>query len=210
MIGAGLRQLLRGEGYSVDWVQNARLADSAALSTPYDLMLLDLGLPDTDGLQWLRSLRKRDASLPVIILTARDGLAERVRGLDAGADDYLVKPFASEELMARIRAVDRRRSGRSHPELRAGPLRMDPARHLVWLNDQEVEVSARDFSLLQLLMSREGAVVSREQIEDGLYGWHEEIASNAVEVRIHHLRKKLGSDVIQTVRGVGYRIRAQA
>jgi two-component system response regulator QseB len=209
MIGEGLRQGLRSAGYVVDWVQDGQAADTAARSTPYDLLLLDLGLPGKDGLQVLRAIHARDADLAVIVITARDGLTDRLAGLDAGADDYLVKPFALAELVARVRAVSRRRSGRPHPELRAGPLRMDPARHLVWLHDQAVEVSAKDFSLLRLLMDREGVVVSREHLEEKLYGWNEEIASNAVEVRIHNLRKKLGSDVIQTVRGVGYRIRVQ-
>ena len=209
MIGEGLRQGLLGAGYVVDWVQDGRVAEAAARATQYDLLLLDLGLPGKDGLQLLRSLHARDAELAAIIITARDALAERLSGLDAGADDYLVKPFAVAELIARIRAVSRRRSGRTHPELRAGPLRMDPSRHLVWLHDQEMEVSAKEFSLLRLLMDREGIVVSRKDLEDKLYGWGEEIGSNAVEVRIHNLRKKLGADVIQTVRGVGYRIQVQ-
>ena len=209
MIGEGLLRVLRRERYAVDWAQDGKVAETATLSTPYDLLLLDLGLPELDGLQLLRRLRRRDTELPVIIVTARDGLADRIRGLDSGADDYLVKPFAGEELVARIRAISRRRAGRGEPELRAGPLRMDPALHRVWLNDEPIEVSAKDFSLLRLLMDRTGVVVSREQIEDRLYAWNEEIASNAVEVRIHNLRKKLGSDVIQTVRGVGYRVRTQ-
>jgi len=209
MIGEGLRQGLRGAGYTVDWVQDGRVAEAAARATAYDLLLLDLGLPGKDGLQLLRSLHARDAELAAIIITARDALADRLSGLDAGADDYLVKPFAVAELVARIRAVSRRRAGRTHPELRAGPLRMDPSRHLVWFHDQPIDVSAKDFSLLRLLMDREGVVVSRMELEDKLYGWGDEIASNAVEVRIHNLRKRLGTAVIQTVRGVGYRIRVQ-
>ena len=210
MIGEGLRQGLRGAGYTVDWVQDGKVAEAAARSTPYDLLLLDLGLPGKDGMQLLRSLQARDAELASIIITARDGLTDRLSGLDSGADDYLVKPFAVAELIARIRAVSRRRSGRIHPELKAGPLRMDLSRHLLWLHEQPIEVSAKDFSLLWMLMDRAGVVVSRKDLEDKLYGWGEEIGSNAVEVRIHNLRKKLGTEVIQTVRGVGYRIQVQA
>ncbi len=160
-------------------------------------------------MQLLKLLRQRDEAVPVIIITARDALPDRLAGLDGGADDYLVKPFAIEELIARIRAVGRRQAGRLHPELRVGPLRLDPARHLLWLRDEPVSVSAKEFAMLQLLMRRPGVVLSREQIEERLYGWDEEIGSNAVEVRIHNLRKKLGADVIQNVRGVGYRIREQ-
>ena len=145
MIGEGLRQGLRGAGYTVDWVRDGRVAEAAVRSTPYDLLLLDLGLPGKDGLPLLRSLHARDADLATIIITARDGLAERLSGLDAGADDYLVKPFALAELAARIRAVSRRRSGRTHPELRAGPLRMDPSRHLVWLPSRHSRVISNPF-----------------------------------------------------------------
>lgn len=210
LIGSGLQQGLRREGYTVDWVRDGQAAATAWQMAPYGLLLLDLGLPGQHGLQLLKSLRERDDALPVIIITARDALADRLAGLDGGADDYLVKPFAIEELTARIRAVGRRQAGRARPELRVGPLRMDPARHLLWLGDEAVTVSAKDFALLRVLMDSPGVVLSREQIEDRLYGWDEEIGSNAVEVRIHHLRKKLGVEVIQTVRGVGYRIREQA
>ena len=210
MIGSGLQQGLRRDGYSVDWVQDAKGATAALQALPYGLLLLDLGLPGQDGIQLLRLLRQRKQTVPVIVITARDALTDRLEGLDSGADDYLVKPFAIEELIARIRAVGRRQAGRTHPELCVGPLRLDPVRHLLWLRGESIDVSAKDFALLQELMSNPGEVLSREQIEDRLYGWGEEIGSNAVEVRIHHLRKKLGTEVIQTVRGVGYRIREDA
>jgi DNA-binding response OmpR family regulator len=210
MIGAGLQQGLRGEGYIVDWVQDGEAARSAARLAPYALLLLDLGLPGEDGMQLLRALRHRDEALPVIIITAREALADRLAGLNGGADDYLIKPFAIEELIARIRVVVRRQAGRLHSELRVGALRLDAVRHLLWLHDELVNVTAKDFALLQVLMDRPGAVISREQIEEQLYGWDDDLGSNAVEVRIHNIRKKLGSDVIQTVRGVGYRIREQS
>lgn len=210
MIGDGLQQGLRREGHTVDWVQDGKAGAAAVQMAPYGLILLDLGLPGQDGMQLLKLLRQRDEAVPVIIITARDALPDRLAGLDAGADDYLVKPFAIEELIARIRAVGRRQAGRPNPELCVGPLRLDPARHLLWLRDEPVSVSAKDFAMLQLLMEGPGVVLSRETIEERMYGWDEEIGSNAVEVRIHNLRKKLGAEVIQTVRGVGYRIREQA
>lgn len=210
MIGSGLQRGLRRDGYSVDWVQDAEGASAAMRAVSYGLLLLDLGLPGQDGMQLLRLLRQRKQTVPVIVITARDALTDRLAGLDSGADDYLVKPFAIEELIARIRAVGRRQAGRTHPELCVGQLRLDPVRHLLWLRGESIAVSAKDFALLQELMTNPGEVLSREQIEDRLYGWGEEIGSNAVEVRIHHLRKKLGTEVIQTVRGVGYRIREDA
>jgi len=206
MIGSGLQQGLRKEGYTVDWVQDGKSALLALETTPYALLLLDLGLPQQDGMTVLKALRRRDESLPAIIITARDALPDRLSGLDSGADDYLVKPFALDELIARIRAVSRRQAGRAQTELRAGPLRLDPVRHLLWLHEQPVSVSAKEFALLHELMREPGAVLSREQLEDRLYGWGEEVGSNAIEVHIYNLRKKLGAEVIRTVRGVGYRI----
>jgi DNA-binding response OmpR family regulator len=210
MIGAGLREGLRRAGHAVDWVTNGRAADSALQLTAYGLLVLDLGLPERDGTDVLTSLRARDAKLPVIIITARDALPDRLAGLDGGADDYLVKPFAIDELLARIRAVCRRQAAPVRTELRAGPLRMEPQRHLLWLRDVPITVSAKDFALLEALMRSPGTVLSREELEERLYGWDDEIGSNAVEVRIHHLRRKLGAEVIQNVRGVGYRIREDA
>ena len=204
IIGQGLEQGLRQEGYSVDWAQDGKAALLALETTPYALLLLDLGLPRLDGTQVLKTVRERDEAVPVIIITARDSLADRLAGLDSGADDYLVKPFALEELLARIRAVSRRLSGRAQNELHCGQLRLDLVRRQVWLRDEPVNISAKDFALLHELMRVPGVVLSREQLEDRLYGWDEEVSSNAVEVRIHNLRKKLGSDVIRNVRGVGY------
>lgn len=210
LIGDGLQQGLRREGYVVDWVTSCNFARTALQLAPYGLLLLDLGLPDQDGIELLQWLRQRDTAVAVIVITARDALKDRLKGLDNGADDYLVKPFAIEELVSRMRAVARRQAAPMSRELRIGPLRLDCARHLLWLRDEPVTVAAKDLALLEVLMARPGVVLSRAQIEDRMYGWGDEIGSNAVEVRIHHLRKKLGADVIQNVRGVGYRIREDA
>ncbi|WP_186134716.1 response regulator [Burkholderia gladioli] len=206
LIGSGLEEGLRHEGFAVDWVRDGDAASLALRTTPYGLMLLDLGLPGRDGLSLLSSLRRRDDALPAIVITARDALSDRIAGLDAGADDYLVKPFALEELLARIRAVNRRHSGRAQSTLSAGALRLDPVRHQVWLGGDEVALSPKEFVMLHELMVDPGAVISREQFEERLYSWGEEIESNAVQVHIHNLRKKLGHVAILTVRGVGYRI----
>jgi DNA-binding response OmpR family regulator len=215
MIGAGLRDALRLEGHAVDWVRDASAAQSTLASERFDLVLLDLGLPPgpagaavRDGLDVLRSLRAREDSTPVIVLTARDGLGDRVAGLDAGADDYLVKPFELDELTARMRAVLRRHSGRAQPVLRHGGVTLDPATRQVTKDGQPVLLSAREFAVLEALMARPGALLSRAQLEDRLYGWGEEIESNAVSVYIHQLRRKLGADFIRNVRGVGYFVAA--
>lgn len=211
LIGHGLQEGLRLEGFTVDWVQDGKAA-AAALelkTVPYAMLLLDLGLPHLDGMKLLKSMRQHNNSVPVIIITARDGLPDRLDGLDSGADDYLVKPFALEELISRIRAVTRRQTGRAQTELVAGALRLDPVHHQLWLGDEEVSASPKEFALMQELMLDPGAVISREQLEERLYGWGEEIASNTLEVHISKLRKKLGSDVIRTVRGVGYSIGEQ-
>ncbi|MBU9410433.1 response regulator [Burkholderia multivorans] len=206
LIGSGLEQGLKQEGFAVDWVKDGDAASLALRSTGYGLLLLDLGLPNRDGLAVLASLRRRDETLPTIIITARDGVRDRIAGLDSGADDYLVKPFELEELLARIRAVNRRHAGRAQTALAIGALRLDPVKHQVWLHDDEVPLSPKEFVLLHELMREPGAVISREQFEERLYSWGEEIESNAVQVHIHNLRKKLGHDMIRTVRGVGYRI----
>ncbi|MGZ2746872.1 response regulator [Burkholderia stagnalis] len=206
LIGSGLEQGLKQEGFAVDWARDGDAASLALRTTRYGLLLLDLGLPNRDGLSVLAALRRRDENVPAIIITARDGLSDRIAGLDSGADDYLVKPFALEELLARIRAVNRRHAGRAQTLLAIGPLRLDPVKHLVWLGDDEVALSPKEFVLLHELMREPGAVISREQFEERLYSWGEEIESNAVQVHIHNLRKKLGHDTIRTVRGVGYRI----
>lgn len=206
MVGTALRKGLQQEGHSVDWVRDGTAAEVALRANPYDLLVLDLGLPRRDGLVVLAELRARETSLPVIVITARDQLEDRVRGLDLGADDYLVKPFDLDELAARIRAVARRSAGRATPQITHGDVSLDPATHSVTLRGEPVAVSAREFALLLALMERPHAVLSRAQLEERLYGWDEEVASNAVEVHIHHLRRKLGEHFIRTVRGLGYRL----
>jgi two-component system response regulator QseB len=204
MVGAALRKGLQQEGHSVDWAQDGRAAEAALGSHAYDLVILDLGLPGKDGTRVLADLRRARNPVPVIITTARDQLDDRVRGLDLGADDYLVKPFDLDELAARIRAVARRHGGRANVQLEHNDVRVDPVSHEVFLGGEPVAVSAREFALLVALMERPHAIVSRAQLEERLYGWDEEVASNAVEVHIHHLRRKLGERFIRTVRGLGY------
>jgi len=206
MIGESVRKGLRQDGFAVDWVQDGRAAEIALDSEPYDLLLLDLGLPGKDGLDVLGTLRRRGNAIPILVLTARDGVSDRVKGLDAGADDYLVKPFDLEELAARIRALLRRKAGRSDPLIRVGTLALDPATHAAFLDGEPVALSAREFALLQALAERPGVVLSRSQLEEKLYGWNEEVESNTVEVYIHALRKKIGADFIRNVRGVGYMV----
>ena len=206
MIGDSVRQGLSQDGFVVDWVRDGRAAELAILNEVYDLMLLDLGLPKKEGLDVLRALRSKGNAVPVMILTARDAVADRVKGLDAGADDYLVKPFDLDELSARIRALLRRRSGRVEPLIQVGALSMNPATHEVSLKGQPVTLSAREFALLAALLDRPGAVLSREQLEEKMYGWDREVGSNTVEVHIHSLRRKLGPDFIKNVRGVGYMV----
>ena len=216
MIGESLRNALRIEGHAVDWVRDVAAADATLASERFDLVLLDLGLPpggatpprsgepSGDGLGVLRRLRAREDATPVIVLTARDARGDRVAGLDAGADDYLVKPFDLDELNARIRAVLRRHAGRAQPLMVHGGVTLDPATRQVSQDGVPVTLSAREFAVLEALMARPGALLSRAQLEDRLYGWGEEIESNAVSVYIHQLRRKLGADFIGNVRGVGY------
>jgi two-component system, OmpR family, response regulator QseB len=206
MIGDSLRKALRQDGFTVDWVRDGRSAESALESGVHDLLLLDLGLPGKDGIEVLRSLRARRKTLPVLILTARDAVPDRVAGLNAGADDYLVKPFDLDELVARIHALLRRQAGRADAVIRHGELELFPASHEARLNGQPLILSAREFSLLQALLDRPGTVLSVPQIEEKIYGWDDEVGSNTVEVYIHSLRKKLGSGFIKNVRGVGYMI----
>jgi len=206
MIGESLRKGLRLEGYTVDWAQDGRAAELAIENESYGLVLLDLGLPRKDGLSVLTGLRSRKERVPVLILTARDAVADRIKGLDAGADDYLVKPFDLDDLAARIRAVLRRHAGHADSVLRSGELALDLATHQVSFQGKTVPVSAREFALLEALLERPGTPLSRSRLEERLYGWGEEVASNAVEVHIHNLRKKLSESVIRNVRGVGYLI----
>ena len=209
MIGNSLRTGLRQDGYTVDWVRDGAAAELATAATAYDAILLDLGLPGRSGLELLAHWRKQHNPVPVLIVTARDAVADRVRGLDTGADDYLVKPFDLDELAARLRALLRRRSGRATPVIEIGPLTLDPASHEVHLDGAAINLSAREFGVLHALLENPGIPLSRAQLEDRLYGWEEEIGSNAVEVHIHALRRKLGSDWIRNVRGVGYMVPRQ-
>lgn len=203
-LGDGLTVGLRQAGFAVDWLRDGHAADLALQSEQFDLVLLDLGLPRLGGMAVLNKARERGQSMPILVLTARDATGDKVAGLDAGADDYLVKPVDLDELTARIRALARRSAGRSAPLLVLGDLTLDPAAREIRLAGEQIELSGREFSLLQLLMENAGRVLTRSQLEQSLYGWREEPDSNALEVHIHHLRKKLGSDRIRTLRGVGY------
>ncbi|HEX7606962.1 MAG TPA: response regulator transcription factor [Usitatibacter sp.] len=204
MIGEAARQGLRNEGHTVDWVRDGREAEASVASAAYDLVLLDLGLPRRDGLAVLKGWRTRGENVPVLIITARDSVTDRIAGLDAGADDYLVKPFDLDELSARVRAVLRRRSGRAASTMKIGELEIDASSKLVKWKGDEVSLSAREYALLEALADRPGAYLTRAQLEERLYGWDEEIASNAVEVHIHGLRRKLDPSLIRNVRGMGY------
>lgn len=206
MIGNSLRKGLRAEGFAVDWLRDGRAAEIALDTTQYTLILLDLGLPGKDGLTILGHWRRAGINVPVLILTARDAVSDRVNGLDSGADDYLVKPFDLAELLARMRALLRRQSGRTETVIEYGMLRLDPATHSVEYHEKPVQLSSREFALLHALLENPGTVLSREQLENRLYGWGEEVESNAVEVHIHHLRRKLHPALIHTLRGIGYRI----
>ena len=204
MLGSATRQALRDATHAVDWVLDGASALTAAQGGEYELMLLDLGLPKRDGLSVLQALRQSGSNLPILILTARDGLEDRVRGLDLGADDYLVKPFESAELLARIRAVARRQGGQAQPLLSNGVMELDPVTREVRFQGQTQRLTAREYALLHALLLRPGAILSRSELEDRIYGWNEEVESNAVEFLIHSLRKKLAPEVIKNVRGVGW------
>ncbi|MFM2056615.1 MAG: hypothetical protein RLY71_1000 [Pseudomonadota bacterium] len=204
MIGDALRLALRHEGWAVDWVRDGEAARQTLATETFELVLLDLGLPGLDGLAVLRGLRARHDRTPVIVLTARDALADRVAGLDSGADDYVVKPVEVEELSARMRAVLRRHTGRAEPALVCGDVTLDPATKQVMCKGEPVLLSAREYALLEALMLRPGAILSRAQLEDRLYGWGDAVESNAISVYIHQLRRKLGAYFIRNIRGVGY------
>ncbi len=206
MIGKAVREGLMRAGFTVDWVTDGRAADLALGNGVYDLAILDLGLPKKDGMAILASLRAASNFIPVLIASARDTVADRIAGLEAGADDYVLKPFDLDELVARVRALLRRHAGSGSPLLKCGALVLDPLRKMVVQDDVAIELSAKEFALLETLMQRPGAVLSREQLEESVYGWGDEIGSNAIEVHLHHLRKKLGSATIKNVRGVGYRV----
>ena len=206
MIGVAVRDALLQDGYVVDWLRDGERADAALAAGQYDLALLDLGLPGKDGLAILRGLRSRRQAMPVIVITARDAIESRIAGLDAGADDYIVKPFDLEELAARIRSALRRSAGRPEPDLALGDVSVDLARRTVLRHGQPLTLSAREYAIVEALALRPGAILSRAQLEQRMYGWGEEVDSNAVEVHIHAIRKKLGTDFIRNVRGVGYYI----
>lgn len=206
MIGRAVVAGLRDGGYTVDWVQDGTEAELALGHHVYDLALLDLALPRRGGLEILKGLRRAGNKLPVVIITARDAVEDRVAGLDHGADDYLVKPFNLDELLARARAVIRRQAGRATSEMMYGALTVDPVQRTVSFRGSRVDLSAREFAVLEALMKDPGAVVSREKLEDAVYGWEQEVDSNTIEVHLHHLRRKLTPQLIRNVRGVGYRI----
>ena len=206
MIGEAVAQALKDASYAVDWVRDGQTALTTLETLPYGIVLLDLGLPMKDGFEVLRTIRAKKIPVPLLVITARDGLEDRIRGLDSGADDYVIKPFEMAELLARMRAVVRRKAGVSAPVMTNGSVSLDPATREASLNGQPTRLSSREFSLLHALMVRPGAILSRAELEDRIYGWNEEVESNAVEFLIHALRKKLGSDAIKNVRGVGWMV----
>lgn len=204
LLGDGLQVALSNEGHTVEWVEDGESADAALRAGAFDLVVLDLRLPKISGLEVLRALRGRGDATPVLILTAMDAIDDRVKGLDLGADDYLVKPFDMKEFFARVRSLERRAKGRASVALEVGPIALDPTAHAVSVSGQRIELSHKEFLVLRVLMEHAGQYLSRAQIEDRLYQWNNPVSSNAVEVHIHHLRKKLGVDLIKNVRGVGY------
>ncbi len=207
LLGKGIRSGLAQEGgYTVDWLKDGQSAEHALVTEHFDLVILDIGLPKRDGFEVLRNIRSQGVQTPLIILSARESVLDRVKGLDTGADDYLPKPFDLSELFARLRALQRRSAGRAETLIQYGDIKLDPASQSVYQEEGRINISPREFALLHKLLESTGRVLSREQLSQSLYGWDTEIDSNAVEVHIHNLRKKLGSKLIQTVRGIGYMI----
>jgi two-component system response regulator QseB len=206
MIGRAVQQGLAHAGFAVDWLTDGSQADAAIRDGTHDVVVLDLGLPGLDGREVLRRARARRQEVPILIITARDAVAERVAGLEAGADDYLVKPFDLQELVARVHVLLRRRRGVATTTLRAGDIELDPVERRVTVGGEPVALTAKEFALLEALMQRPGAVLSRSRLEQAVYTWGAEVSSNAVEVHLHHLRRKLGGERIRNVRGVGYRV----
>jgi two-component system, OmpR family, response regulator QseB len=209
MIAETVLESMRSEGYAIDWAQDGRAAELSLGNGVYDLVLLDLGLPRKDGIDVLNSYRRQGGEAPVIILTARDAVSDRIQGLDAGADDYLIKPFDLDELAARARALLRRRTGQKQPIYAHGELTLDPAAHEVTKDGAPMTLVPREFALLQALIEEPARVFTRAELEDKLYGWGEEVGSNTIEVHVHSLRRKIGAEQIVTVRGVGYRLKRQ-
>lgn len=206
MIGRAVTHGLTQAGFAVDWATDGTAGLAAAQARVHEIVILDLGLPHLDGLALLRRLRAKHNNVAVLIISARDAVPDRIEGLNAGADDYLLKPFDLDELVARLRALLRRRAGAVSGRLVAGSISLDPVKRIVEHNGREVSLTAKEFALLEALMSRPGAVLSRERLEQSIYTWADDIGSNAVEVHLHNLRRKLGSDAVRNVRGVGYRI----
>jgi len=206
MIGESLSKSLRQDGYAVNWVKDGDTATTALKTEDYALLLLDIGLPKCSGLEILKKLRNKAEPIPVVIISARDAVQDVVTGLDTGADDYLVKPFELKELQARIRAAMRRKGGRAEPHLTYKGLALDPSTHKVTYKDKDVVLSARESALMQTLLEKPEVIFSRAQLEERIYGWNEEVESNALEVHIHNLRRKLGQEVIRNVRGLGYMV----
>lgn len=207
MIGEVIQDVLKDNSYAVDWVKDGQSALTTLACQHYDVILLDLGLPNKDGLEVLKNIRDQNNPIPLLIITARDGLDDRLNGLDSGADDYLLKPFEMAELLARIRAVLRRKAGNAVPILSNGILSLDPTTKEVSVNGGTlVQLSNREFALLYILLLRPGAILSRNELEDRIYGWGEEVESNAIEYLIHTLRRKLGSEVIKNIRGAGWMV----
>jgi len=204
ILGDGLVEGLKMEGYAVDWLTNGKLADEALKTNSYELVVLDLNLPDMEGLDILKALRARKDETPVMVLTAKDTVPDRVIGLDSGADDFVIKPFELDEVCARLRALARRNEGRSVPNIEYKGIVLDPASRQVTWNDEKVDLSQKEFEILSFLMSNIGRVISRARLEESMYSWDSDVESNTVEVHIHHLRKKLDPSIIRTVRGVGY------
>ena len=206
MVGSALRKGLGGAGFAVDWVRDGHSAELAVANAVYDLTVLDLGLPRKDGMSVLSTLRNGGSRMPVLVVTARDAVQDRVKGLNAGADDYLLKPFDLDELIARVHALLRRAAGTGSPVLKVGSISLDPVSRLVTQEERVVELSAREFSILEALMRKSDGVMSRSELEEAVYDWDSSVGSNAIEVHLHKLRRKLGTYAIRNIRGVGYRI----
>ncbi len=206
MIGESISHALKGIGYGVDWVQDGITAEESINLQQYTMILLDLGLPKQSGIELLGKLRKKENHIPVLIISARDKLSDKIYGLDSGADDYLIKPFELSELEARIRAILRRQGGKANPIIKYGKLELNPATKEIKFNNKKAQLSAREFSLMSILIEHPGKIFSRPELEEKIYGWNEEVESNSIEVHIHALRKKLGSGIIQNIRGLGYKV----